>query len=232
LRLFLLLLPLLLFEASCCCYCGFCNFHAWPEPKPTHNTHGTHPHTHTITLTLTPKHAKHQGLCAMQIPHGFSIFSNHFHGSPLPGHLSGHYAASRALIKQITVVRPRILALIETLLRARTRLVFGVLVSWWPGRVCGFLLPISASLPIVASPHRPTDRPLALIPNSMSGCVTSAVSPGLVSLFPGFVVAARGMHIVHLNWSRVGLRRVSFKAIPLLRGGNHLRCNSVDGWEG
>jgi len=130
---------------SCCCsryYClrpravviaVFAIFMPGQSRSP-HTTHTAHTRTpHTITLTLTPKHAKHQGLCAMQIPHGFSIFSNHFHGSPLPGHLSGHYAASRALIKQITVVRPRILALIETLLRARTRLVFGVLVSWCPG---------------------------------------------------------------------------------------------------
>lgn len=89
------LLLLLLLEAFCCCYCGFCNFHAWPK----------HPHTHS-----QPVGQDALPLPAMQIPHGFSIFSNHFQepldstGPSMPGHLSGHYAASRTLIKQITAV--------------------------------------------------------------------------------------------------------------------------------
>lgn len=196
------------------------------------HTH-THQHTHTHTCRET-----WSTVYGMQIPHGFSIFSNHFHG------LSTTWAFVRALCGFTDINKanncgpPRILALIETLLRTRTmpwRPDAWILMSWWSERVCGFLLPISASLPIVASPHLASSHPIRStihhwhwFPIPCPAASLLRCPTGLPSLFPGFVVAASGMHIVHLNWSRNGVGRVSFKVILLLCEGTHLRWNSVD----
>lgn len=198
----------------------------------------TNTRTPTNTHTHTPA-GKREVLCmACKSRTAFLYFPIIFMGSPLPGHLSGHYAASRTLIKQITVVLPgfwRWLRPSSGRGRCPGAPMPGSWWSWWSERVCGFLLPISASLPIVASPHLASSHPIRStihhwhwFPIPCPAASLLRCPTGLPSLFPGFVVAASGMHIVHLNWSRNGVGRVSFKVILLLCEGTHLRWNSVD----
>lgn len=113
------LLLLLLLEAFCCCYCGFCNFHAWPK----------HRHTSTLTacrpgLSTSPSHANPARL--------FYIFQS-FSGASRQRRILYAWAFVRALCGFTNINKANncgpslILTLIETGAPVQSP---GYLVSW------------------------------------------------------------------------------------------------------